>query len=1101
MSLLLQGISIAQITTEILEQLAVTEEDTAVPTLTPNPHNRYLPFPLNEIQQAYWMGRTNMFELGNVSTHVYLEFASDLSIEELERAWNRVILQHEMLRCVILPNGEQKILAEVSPYQIETIDLRGLTSEEIETQIEAIRSRLAHQVRPLERYPLFDICALQLSEQNYRLCFSIENIIADAASLGTIARDWCRLYQNPHLDIKPLELSFRDYVLSLNSLEKSSRYQRAWEYWQQRLIDLPQAPELPLAKSITSIQKPHFVRRTHTLAPELWQPLKQKFLDAGLTFSGGLLTAFAEIIALWSKNPRFTITLTTFNRFPLHSQVNELVGDFTSLNLLAIDYSQTDSFNNRAKQVQMQLWSDLNYSDVSGIRLLRELAKQNDNNVGAAFPVIFTSLLSNPQIKDSDRGSPLAWLGEIAWGISQTPQVYLDHQVYEEAGALVFNWDAVEELFPVGLLDDMFATYCSLLEKLATEPESWQSQQSSQLIPTSQLQKFKAINCTDLPLTEDLLHSLFIRQLAQKPQQLAIITDDRSLTYQELGDRAYALSKRLQDLGAMPNQLIAVMMEKGWEQVVATLGILLAGAAYVPIDPELPSDRKKYLLEQGQVKLILTQSWLQYALQLEDNLTLITVDSESWQDSSISSQALTATPRQKPEDLAYVIYTSGSTGTPKGVAIDHRGAVNTILDINRRFDVNQSDRVLALSSLSFDLSVYDIFGTLAAGGSIVIPQAEQAKDPAHWTELVQEHQVTVWNSVPALMQLECDYFASGASSSVSSLRLVLLSGDWIAPTLPVQIKAIAPQSEIISLGGATEASIWSIYYPIDTRNTEVKTIPYGYPLSNQRWYVLDENFQPRPVWVPGQLYIGGIGLAKYYWSDPEKTNASFIIHPDTGERIYRTGDLGRYLPNGAIEFLGREDAQVKVQGYRIELGEIETVLGQYQGINQVVVNTIGEDNKRLIAYLVAQTEIAPENIRNWLSEKLPQYMIPSYFVFLDRLPLNSNGKINRKLLPEPKLETRPTPKLPESISPITTEVTSLVSQVLKVENLDIYVNMLELGANSVDIVRIANAIENKFQIRLKLSELAQASNLAALATAIEQKLPQLNDVEWEEGCL
>ncbi|MGF1541804.1 MAG: phosphopantetheine-binding protein, partial [Pleurocapsa sp.] len=255
------------------------------------------------------------------------------------------------------------------------------------------------------------------------------------------------------------------------------------------------------------------------------------------------------------------------------------------------------------------------------------------------------------------------------------------------------------------------------------------------------------------------------------------------------------------------------------------------------------------------------------------------------------------------------------------------------------------------------------------------------------------------------------------------------------------------------------------------------------------------------VWVTGQLYIGGVGLAKGYWGDQQKTNASFIIHPDTGERIYRTGDLGRYLPNGAIEFLGREDAQVKVQGYRIELGEIETVLSHYQGINQVVVNTIGEDNKRLIAYLVAQTEIAPEKIRNWLSEKLPQYMIPSYFVFLDRLPLNSNGKINRKLLPEPKLETKPTPKLPESISPITAEVTSLVSQVLKVENLDIYVNMLELGANSVDIVRIANAIEHKFQIRLKLSELAQTSNLAALATAIEQKLPQLNDREWEEGSL
>ncbi|NJM90054.1 MAG: AMP-binding protein [Hydrococcus sp. RU_2_2] len=609
MTLLLQGVTIAQLATEILQEVANAEKDLVLPTISPDPQSRYLPFPLNEIQQAYWMGRTNIFELGNVSTHVYLEFASNLAIDRLERAWNRVILQHEMLRCIILPNGEQKILAEVPPFQIEIIDLRGLDSERVDTQLEAIRSRLAYQVRQLDSYPLFDLCAIRLQDQNYRLCFSIENIIADAASLGSLFRDWHRFDRNPHSEIQPLELSFRDYVLSLNSLEKSSRYQRAWTYWQKRLADLPNAPELPLAKSIATVKQPHFVRRTHKLTPDFWQPLKQKFLDTGLTLSGGLLAAFAEIIALWSKNPRFTITLTTFNRFPIHPQVNQLVGDFTSLNLLAIDYSKTDNFNTRAKQVQLQLWEDLNYSEVSGIGLLRELAKQRNIGTGASFPVVFTSLLGNPQIKDSDRDSPLTWLGEIVWGISQTPQVFLDHQVYEEAGSLIFNWDAVEELFPTGLLDDMFAAYCHLLESLATE-KIWQLDRSSQLIPKNQLQKFNAVNSTDLPITEELLDSLFLEQVAKQPQQLAIITSDRSLTYQELCDRAYELSKQLQDLGASSDRLIAVMMEKGWEQVVATLAILLTGAAYLPIDPELPRDRQKYLLEKGEVNLILTQSWL-----------------------------------------------------------------------------------------------------------------------------------------------------------------------------------------------------------------------------------------------------------------------------------------------------------------------------------------------------------------------------------------------------------------------------------------------------------------------------------------------------------
>ncbi|NJP19802.1 MAG: amino acid adenylation domain-containing protein, partial [Hydrococcus sp. CRU_1_1] len=339
---------------------------------------------------------------------------------------------------------------------------------------------------------------------------------------------------------------------------------------------------------------------------------------------------------------------------------------------------------------------------------------------------------------------------------------------------------------------------------------------------------------------------------------------------------------------------------KGWEQVVATLAILTAGAAYVPIDPQLPKTRIEHLLDRSQVEIVLTQSHLIENLAL-GNLTAIAVDRNldytdnhnqlfEWLDNF--------TPLQQPEDLAYVIYTSGSTGTPKGVAIDHRGAVNTILDINRRFNLTQQDRILALSSLSFDLSVYDIFGTLAAGGTIVIPEADQAKDPAHWAELIQQHRVTLWNSVPALMQLLCGYLTSGHSFPEQHLRLALLSGDWIPPTLPSLIQTIAPKIEIISLGGATEASIWSIYYPIQTTDKNAKTIPYGYPLSNQRWYVLDEKLQPRPVWVTGQLYIGGIGLAQGYWRDRHKSEASFIIHPDTGERLYRTGDLGRYLPDG-----------------------------------------------------------------------------------------------------------------------------------------------------------------------------------------------------------
>ncbi|NJL38371.1 MAG: amino acid adenylation domain-containing protein, partial [Leptolyngbyaceae cyanobacterium SM1_4_3] len=318
-------------------------------------------------------------------------------------------------------------------------------------------------------------------------------------------------------------------------------------------------------------------------------------------------------------------------------------------------------------------------------------------------------------------------------------------------------------------------------------------------------------------------------------------------------------------------------------------------------------------------------------------------------------------PVQSPTDLAYVIYTSGSTGVPKGVMIDHRGAVNTLLDINQRFGVNRGDRVLALSSLSFDLSVYDIFGTLAAGGTIVMPPAIATKDPAVWADLLVRHQVTIWNSVPALLQMLLTHVADCPNAIPDSLRLVLLSGDWLPLSLPDSLRAIAPQAQVVSLGGATEASIWSILYPIGEVDPTWKSIPYGRPMTNQRFYVLDERLEPCPVWTPGQLYIGGIGLAQSYWQDQEKTAASFILHPQTGERLYRTGDLGRYLPTGQIEFLGREDHQVKIGGYRIELGEIETTLEQHPEIHQAAVLAVGEPfPQRLVAFVVPDETQAAE---------------------------------------------------------------------------------------------------------------------------------------------
>ncbi|WP_414586468.1 amino acid adenylation domain-containing protein [Scytonema sp. PCC 10023] len=943
-----------------VKQKIVSTNVSTIFAIASNENQRYQPFPLTDVQQAYWLGRSKMFELGNVAAHFYLETESvDLDLERYNKAWQRLIERHEMLRAIILPSGEQQILDSVPPYEIQVLDLRGEIPEVVASQLETIRQEMSHQLLPTDTWPLFDIRASVLDDRRIRLHISFDLLIGDYWSFQILGKELFELYQNLDTSLPPLSVSFRDYVNTCVVLQNSLQYQRSKEYWLNRLPSLPPAPELPLQKhpsaiapqrEKSAITHPRFVRQSAKLEPLFWQQLKTRASQIGLTPSGVLLAAFAEVLTIWSKNPRFTINLTLFNRLPLHPQINEIVGDFTTLSLLTVDNSNPNSFEIRAQRIQQQLWSDLDHRYFDGVQVLRELTRTQRWESKALMPVVFTSTLSLPTA--STDVDPLARFGEVVHSITQTPQVWLDHQVYEEAGTLMFNWDAVEELFPPGLLDDMFAAYCNLLQRLATNKSAW-VETRRQLLPNAQIELFEAINTTTAPLSTQLLHTLFEAQVKQRPHHLAIVAPEGSFTYQELFEYSNALGYRLRQLGTQPNTLVAIVMEKGWEQVVAVLSILASGAAYVPIDPALPNERLTHLLQQAEVSLVLTQLKLNQTLELPSFVKRICVDIEE----PLSEKHQPLHPVQQPEDLAYVIYTSGSTGMPKGVMIDHRGAVNTILDMNQRFGVNPCDRVLALSSLCFDLSVYDIFGTLAAGATIVIPKTEASKDPSIWWNLIEKQRVTIWNSVPALMQMLVEY-ASGRISVLDCLRLVLLSGDWVPLTLPDQIKTVAKNVQVISLGGATEASIWSILYPIESVDPSWKSIPYGRPMLNQQFYVLNESLEPCPVWVPGQLYIGGIGLAKGYWRDEEKTAASFITHPVTKAKLYRTGDLGYYLPDGNISFIGREDYQVKIGGYRIELKEIEAALMEHPAVHQAVVAAVGEqqNNKQLVAYVLPERE-------------------------------------------------------------------------------------------------------------------------------------------------
>lgn len=989
-----------------------------LPPIVPDKEHRYESFPLNELQQAYWIGRNNAIEMGNVACHVYLEIdVLELDLKRLNWAWQTLLERHDMLRAIILPDGQQQILEKVFDYQIEVCDLRGKLPHIVTSELEATRDRLSHQVLSLDNWPLFEICASRLDEQRTRLHFSVDTIVADAWSLRLLIQELDTLYQNPTKSLPPLDLSFRDYVLADTSLQQTEIYQNSLKYWQDRLPELSPAPQLPLAKSPSSLTHPRFVRHQGKLDADTWIRLKTLATQKGLTPSGILLAVYAEVLAFWSNTTRLTLNVPYFNRFARHPQVNQLVGAFPSFILLEVIIPEETSFEVRAQQIQQQIWQDIAHSHVSGVRILRELAQSKGEVPRAAMPIVFTSTLSYSQI--GQEISSQSHLGEIAYSITQTPQVWLDLQVSEEDKTLLFDWDVVEELFPVGLIEEIFDTFVRRLQTLAHEPDSWQQnwrETVQQLMPPSQIEQRKVINATEAPISPELLHTLFASQVAAQPDHKAVISSSCTLTYEELYCRANQVAHRLTNQGISPNQLIAVVMEKGWEQVVAVLGILGAGGAYLPIDPSLPKERLQYLLNNGQVKWVLTQPWLNDRLGWCEDVQKLCVGTKELE----TENDLPLEPQQQPEDLAYVIYTSGSTGFPKGVMISHRSAVNAILCTNQRFNINNQDRVLALTALNHDMSVYDIFGVLAAGGTLVMPDAKDTRNPAQWAELIRKEKITVWNSVPAMMEMLLEYVAGRAELLSSSLRLVFLGGDWISLTLPEKIKALVNNVNLVSVGGPTETTLWNIWYPITTVDQTWNSIPYGQPIANTRYYVLNSTLENCPVWVPGEIYCAGLGLAKGYWQDPEKTQAKFIIHPRTEERLYRTGDFGRYLPDGNIEFLGRLDSQVKIRGYRIEPREIEVALTKHPEVKAaVVIASTEQNNKRLLAYIVPREQTTPESIvptQNLVEAIDPSQIEGALFDPVDRIEFKLKQLALRHSEPEQPCIQLAKPELDEDLT-------------------------------------------------------------------------------------
>ncbi|SET42771.1 pyochelin synthetase [[Clostridium] polysaccharolyticum] len=901
-----------------------------------NKEEKFLPFPLTDIQSAYLVGRNPSYRYGGIGCKIYSEFSYPaLDLARLKKAWNQVIESHDMLHAVIMKNGTQQILEKYAQPDIKVWHMEHASEEELECHSRKMRERLANKNYLPETWPLYDLEAT-VGKDKTILHVSLDMLIADFTSIHIIINDLEDHYYGEETRNKAHDLSYRDIMIYKENQKKQPQYiekaAKDREYWKSRMKDMPEGPELPVLEQEEKI----CIRQHNTfISQKRCRELSEFAKAQQVTLSGVILSMYAEVLRNWSRQKDFCINITMANRPDIHPEVQNVIGDFTVVDILQVKNQNEASYVERMKAVQKQLWEDLGHLSYTGVELLREMTRTRKKEI--IIPYVYTSTLG---LQQENQDAQFCRHGNLLYKITQTPQVLIDCQVMEYDGGILVNWDVREELFPEGLIEEAFEVFNNLLNNVSIETLAAATTLAG--LPEKTMQCRERVNATKTKFEDVTMFDGFVKQVAQHPDREAVFCDGVSYSYREIADYANAVQKALLDSGCQKGDFVAIELKKSAWQIAAVMGTLLAGGAYLPVDMEQPRARKNKILMDSGARFLIASG--EEEIGMEGIQVILAGELEIIPDQDV-------VPVQVDSDqIAYIIYTSGSTGNPKGVVINHHSAMNTIQDILKKYQITEQDKAIGIANLAFDLSVFDIFGMLTAGGSIVLPSHD--KDIAEWCQLVTQQKVTIWNTVPAQMQMLVSYMEAEQKEENDSLRLVMLSGDWISVKLPKEIQTIFKNAAVVSLGGATEASIWSIYYEIDTDITYERSIPYGYPLANQEFYVLDKNLNPCPDWVKGDLYIGGEGLAVEYLGDQEMTDRKFLFHKGLNKRLYATGDCGRYLPGGVIEFMGREDFQVKIRGHRVELNEMEAVMNSYEDVEQAFVLSSSQNDDLLGAFIL-----------------------------------------------------------------------------------------------------------------------------------------------------
>jgi amino acid adenylation domain-containing protein len=1050
-------------------------------------------FPMSFAQQRLWFVEQLQHDNSIYSIKEALRISGFLNEAALLQTFNEILRRHEVLRTTFVTMEEKPVQVVIPDLRLSlpTINLEELTEVEQETKIHELVRQKIQQPFDLCKAPLLRATLLRLKETEHILVFTMHHIIADGWSVGVLVKELATLYrafsQGQPSPLSELPIQYVDFAVWQRQWLQGKTLETQKNYWLKQLENAPKVLELPIDHPRPTFQTFRGANYSFKLSKKLSSALNKLSQQQGSTLFMTLLAGFQTLLWRYTAQEDIVVGSPVANRN--RPEIEDLIGFFVNTLVFRTSLTGNPSFEELLQRVRKTALGAYANQDLPFELLVQQLQPKRDLSHTPLFQVMFV-LQNAPMSALELPGLTLTLVASE----SETTKFDLTLDMTETNSGLEGFWEYNTDLFEGSTIERMSKHFQILLEAIAANPQ----QRISDLPLLTQPERQQLLvewNDTQVDYPQDqCLHQLFEEQVAKTPDAVAVVFEDQQLTYRELNAKANQLAHYLKSLGVKPEVLVGICVERSVEMVIGLLSILKAGGAYVPLDPHYPQERLRYMLADSGVEMLLTQSLLLPSLP-EHQAKVVCLDTNWSAIARHSRNNLKVEVDQ--ENLAYVIYTSGSTGQPKGVEIPKRALINFLNSMHLTLGMKEQDILLSVTTLSFDIAALEVFLPLIVGSRLVLISRDVAMDGSQLLERLGTSHATFMQATPATWRL---LLAAGWQGD-RPLK-VLCGGEALDNSLAADL--VERGTQVWNLYGPTESTIWSAVYQLESQlktSTTQGTIPIGRPIANTQIYLLDQNLQPVPIGVAGELHIGGDGLARGYLNRPELTKKKFIpnpIAPSLSEKLYKTGDLACYLPDGNIEYLGRIDHQVKIRGFRIELGEIEAVLSSYPQIQQGVV-TVREDipgNQCLVAYIVTSEEsIATNQVREFLSLKLPEYMIPNIFVPLDALPLTPNGKVDRKALPAPEGKIALEQEYVAPRTPNEEMLAKIFASVLDVSEVGIYDNFFELGGHSLLATQVISRLREAFQIDLPLRSLFERANVAQLAehiTTINQVVEQIS---------